>query len=379
MSCNYYDVAIIGGGIVGASIAFQVAKRGFRVVVLEKERIASQASSAAAGMLGAQSEFSSESPLIPLALKSRALFPTLAEELKELTGIDIGLVQKGMLKIALTDKEAEELRQHYQFWKALDVSVCWFTTNEVVAMEPSVTQELVGAMYLPNDGQVNARDLSIAFAKAAAVYGAEWREYTEVISIDKETEQMYRVRTNAGMVGANAVVIATGAWAAQFLAKTGIDIPMYPVKGECVFVTMEKPVIKTTIFGQNGCYIVPKKGNKLLIGATSTPNTFDKKVSVQGIASLLEQAQQILPNIREAEWEKAWAGTRPQTEDGLPYIGEHPNYERVWIAAGHYRNGILLSPITGVLVADLIEGKGSGEIDLSPFSLLRNNRVTFTM
>lgn len=376
MNGNHYDVAIIGGGIIGGSIAFQLAKRNVRVVVLEKDRIASQASSAAAGMLGAQSEFSSENPLISMALKSRKMFPVLGEELKQITGIDIGLIQKGMLKVAVTDEEQETLQQHYEFWRKMGQPVQWLSSHEVAAFEPNVSPALQGAMYIPNDGQVSAPHLSLSFAKASIAYGAEWREFTEVVDVKKE-ENSYQLRTNHGTIGANAVVVAAGAWSALFLEKTGLSLPMYPVKGECLFVKTEKPLIQATVFAKNGCYIVPKKGNRLLIGATSTPHTFDKKVTVQGIASLLERAKQLIPNIGDAEWERAWAGIRPQTGDGVPYIGEHPHYKNMWIATGHYRNGILLSPITGVLMADLIEGKGSGEIDLAPFSPARHIHATY--
>ncbi|MCZ0754953.1 glycine oxidase ThiO [Anoxybacillus sp. J5B_2022] len=394
MNGNHYDVAIIGGGVIGGSIAFQLAKRNVRVVVLEKDRIASEASSAAAGMLGAQSEFSNEHPLIssmaypcekcpstpcfiPFALKSRDMIVPLAEELKELTGIDIGLVQKGILKIALTEEENEALQRNYEFWRRMEQSVQWLSVDDVAVFEPNVTKNLRGAMYLPNDGQVSAPDLSLAFAKASIVYGAEWQEFTEVLDVAQEGDD-YRLRTNHGTVHAGAVVVAAGAWSALFLEKTGLSLSMYPVKGECLLVKVEKPIIQTTVFAKNGCYIVPKKGNRLLIGATSTPYTFDKKVTVQGIMSLLERAQQLLPTIRTAEWERAWAGIRPQTGDGVPYIGEHPHYKNIWIATGHYRNGILLSPITGVIIADLVEGKGSGEFDLAPFSLTRH-QATYTV
>lgn len=369
MERHHYDVAIVGGGIIGASIAFQLAKRHFRIGVLEKGRMAGQASSAAAGMLGAQSEFAEESPLIPLALKSRAMFPPLAEELKELTGIDIGLVQKGMLKVAVTEKEAAALRRHYEFWRHTDEPAHWLSGDELAEMEPHVSRDLTGVMHLPSDGQVNAPDLAFALANASVAYGAKWHEYTEFIDFHRENHS-YVIHTNHGEIAADAVVVAAGAWSSQVLEKTGISLPMYPVKGECLLVKTEKPLIQATVFAENGCYIVPKRGNRLLIGATSTPRTFDRKVSVQGIMSLLERAQRLVPGLKNAEWEKAWSGTRPQTGDGLPYIGKHPRYERVWVATGHYRNGILLSPVTGVLLADLIEGKES-ENDLAPFSLTR--------
>jgi glycine oxidase len=370
MERYHYDVVIVGGGIIGASIAFQLAKRHFRVGVLEKERIASQSSSAAAGMLGAQSEFSEESPLIPLAIKSRDMVPKLAEELKELTGIDIGLVQKGMLKVAVTEEEAATLRRHYEFWQHTDYPARWLSVDEATEIEPNVSRDLAGAMYIPSDGQVSASDFAVAFANASIVYGAKWHEYTEVIDLQR-ADHSYMIHTNHGTIAADVVVIAAGAWSSRVLAKTGISLPMYPVKGECLLVKTEKPLIQATVFAKNGCYIVPKRGNRLLIGATSKPHTFDRKVSIHGIMSLLEHAHQLLPEMKNAEWQKAWSGIRPQTSDGLPYIGEHPRYTNVWIATGHYRNGILLSPITGVLLADLIERKGS-DVDLAPFSLTRN-------
>jgi glycine oxidase len=370
MNRKGYDVAIVGGGIIGCSIAFQLAKRHLSVVVVEKERMVSQASSAAAGMLGAQSEFASDHPLIPLALKSREMFPQLADELKELTGIDIGL-----LKLAFTEREENELQQQYEFWKRFDSNVRWLTINELRELEQNVTEEVAGAMYIPNDGQVRADDLSLAFAKAASAYGAELREYTEVISLVTENDRVCGAITNRGTIDANIVIVAAGAWSARLLKQTGLELHMYPVKGECFSVITEQPLLEATVFAKNGCYIVPKKENRLLIGATSTPNMFDKQASVQGIYRLLERAQQIMPKLAEAKWEKAWAGIRPQTGDGLPYIGEHPCYRGLWAATGHYRNGILLSPITGVLLAELITEE-KVDIDISSFSLVK--KMTFT-
>jgi glycine oxidase len=369
-----YDAVIVGGGVIGCSLAFQLAKQGLCVVVLEKERIANEASSAAAGMLGAQSEFSGDSPMIPLALKSREMFSELAAELKGLTGIDIGFVQKGLVKLAFTESELNELRQQYQFWQTRDANVRWLTAKELCELEPNVTKEIAGAMYIPNDGQVDAADLSHALAKAAVIYGAELREYTEVCSFLLENDQVCGVVTNSGTIYGNTVIVAAGAWSAHLLTQTGIELSMYPVKGECFSVVTEQPLLQTTMFAKNGCYIVPKRGNRLLIGATSTPNTFNKHASVQGVYRLLERAQQIMLKLAEAKWEKVWAGIRPQTGDGLLYIGEHPRYRGLWVATGHYRNGILLSPITGVLLADLI-AKGKADIDISSFSLVR--KVTF--
>jgi len=378
MSNLSYDTVVVGGGVIGSSIAFQLAKRGARVLMLEKERIAGQASGAAAGMLGAQSEFSSDSPVIPLALKSRAMFPELAEELRELTGIDIGLVQKGLIKIAFSNEEVEAIQQHYQFWKSHGSTVQWLTLSGLRELEPYVTGEVAGAMYLPDDGQVRADDLSLAFAKAASVYGVEIKQCTDVVSFVTKGGRIQGVVADSDTIYSDVVVVAAGAWSANLLKKVNLNLKMYPVKGECFSVITDIPLLQATIFAQNGCYIVPKKGNRLLIGATSIPKSFDKKVTVSGIYSLLERAQALVPKVKEAHWERAWCGIRPQTDDGLPYIGEHPQYKGLWVATGHYRNGILLSPITGVLLADLIEGKRNEEFDLSSFRLTRNDEVSIT-
>jgi glycine oxidase len=133
---------------------------------------------------------------------------------------------------------------------------------------------------------------------------------------------------------------------------------MYPVKGECFSVRTPKPLLKKTLFSP-GCYIVPKAGGRLVVGATVVPNSYDRKVSLSGLAELMDRARGLMPLLGDAEWEKAWSGLRPQTADGLPYIGKVPTVEGLYTACGHYRNGILLSPITGSVMADLILGGDS--------------------
>lgn len=180
----HYDVVVVGGGVIGAATAFELAKRRHRVAIFEKGTMAGEASSAAAGMLGAQSEFAAPSPLIPLALQSRALMPALAAELRERTGIDIGLVEKGMLKVATNAEEAEELHRHYTFWKEMGEIVHWLAAEEALKLEPRLAGEaLAGAMYIPGDGQVSAPDLAAALVSAAVSAGAHLYEHTEVFDI----------------------------------------------------------------------------------------------------------------------------------------------------------------------------------------------------
>jgi glycine oxidase len=370
-----YDALIVGGGIIGGSIACEMTKRGLKVAVLEKERIACRASSAAGGMLGAQVEMGKEvGPLFNLAVRSRALFPSLVEELRESSGIDANLITKGMLRIAFTEEEKREFQEVIACHHKAEQKAEWLEAGEVRRRESGLTGEIAGAMYIPDDGQLLAPELSHAFVKTAAHRGAEIREFTEVRSLLIEQGRVAGVLTENECLTADHVIIATGAWSENLLAQTGMHLGTYPVKGECFSVKTMSPLLTSTVFS-HGCYLVPKKGARLLVGATTKEHTFDQKVSFEGIHQLMQRATRLLPGIVHAEWEKAWAGLRPQTTDGLPYLGRHPEFDNLIVATGHFRNGILLSAITGVIVADLVEGRPTDGIDLTPFALDRHAKV----
>ncbi|MEW9673187.1 glycine oxidase ThiO [Ammoniphilus sp. 3BR4] len=368
---SIYDVAIVGGGLMGSSIAYQLSKRGKKVVLLEKGRLASQASGAAAGMIAAQAEMGFDTgPLFDLAIKSRAMFPVLAAELKELCGIDVGLVRKGMLKIACSLEEEEALHREMVAQKKEDQRVEWLTQKELRIREPGLSDSIRGAIYLPDDGQVLAPELSLAFARAAAILGTDIREFVEVESLVIDDNRISGVVTNHGQVTCEQVIVTAGSWSGRWLERMEIRLPVYPVKGECFSVLTPTPLLESTIFS-HGCYLVPKRGGRLVVGATMIENTYNREVTVEGIATLIEKAKRLLPGIVHAEWEKAWTGLRPQTPDGLPYLGEHHQCKGLFVATGHFRNGVLLSPITGELMADLMEGKNPDGIDLRPFQTER--------
>lgn len=365
------DVLIVGAGVIGSSIAYELTKRGAHVVLAEQGLAGEKASSAAAGMLGAQAEINPASPLYSFAQSSKKQFPHLQKELKEQTGIDIELVQKGMIKLARNEEEANEMKRHMSLLPEHEEQVSWVEAEEMAGYEPALSTLHTGGMWIPEDGHVNASMLSTAYAQGAVQLGAKLLEYTQIESFLVENEKLVGALTNTGPIYCDQVVVAGGAWSGRLLKEAGIELEAYPVKGECFSVTMNQPLLQATIFSE-GCYIVPKKAGRLLVGATETAHTFSEKVNVKGIAHLMERAIELVPALQDAHWEKAWAGIRPQTIDGLPYMDEHPSYSNLWIATGHYRNGILLSQATGIYMADLIEGTEVHESWRTAFRLNRN-------
>ncbi|SFB25238.1 glycine oxidase [Lentibacillus halodurans] len=352
-----YDVIIIGGGVIGSSIAFQLSKRQYHVLVIEKDEIGHKASRAAAGMLGAQNEMENNGPLSSLARQSRAMFPALATELKSLSGIDIELIQSGILRVARTEEETNQLKYAAERQQKSAENATWLSHEQLKEKEPSLSANSVtGALYMPNDGQVNAQLFTQALAQSAAKLGADFLEYTDVQQFLFEKNRMTGVTTKNGTFLADTVITACGAWSSRLLEKTNLSLDLYPVKGECFSVYHNERLITSSIFSSS-CYIVPKSGRRLIIGATQKAHSFDDSVLLGGVHELMTNAIHLVPKLKNAQWEKAWTGHRPQTGDGLPYMGEHPDINGLWIASGHFRNGILLAPITGLQMADYIEGK----------------------
>ncbi|MCP8616252.1 glycine oxidase ThiO [Salirhabdus salicampi] len=353
---NKYDAIVVGGGVIGAAVAYYLSKERKRVLLVEQNRLATKASSAAAGMLAAHSELKHNDPIFPLAKESRQMFSSLAKEIKECSGIDIELIEKGMLKVALSDEEKVEFKRQVLIQQQNGEQIHWLDKRETIAKEPNLSTDIKGAIFIEKDNQVSAPALAYGLAKSAAYLGAEIKEHCSVYSFHVTDNTVTGVQTSEGDYYSDYVIAAGGPWTQQLLMGTGLEMKTSPVKGECFSVITHQPLLSSTVF-TSGCYIVPKKGGRTIVGATVKPNTFSESVSYAGVEQLMDKARKLIPCIINAEWEKAWAGIRPKTNDGLPYIGTHPTIQNLLVATGHYRNGILLSPITGVIITDLITGR----------------------
>ncbi|MFB4164443.1 glycine oxidase ThiO [Alteribacillus sp. JSM 102045] len=364
-----YDVLIIGGGVNGCSIAYQLAKRGCHTAVVEKSRVGAEASSAAAGMLGAQVEIKENGPFFDFARKSRNMFSELVPELEETSGIPVSYLRNGMLKVAQTDEEASHLLEMLDFQRKEGEQAEWRGPEALSVQEPNIKGEVKGALFIPGDGQVKAKELTQAYARGASLLGADFYEYTPVIGLIQEEGKVKGVSTPAGSFYSSQVVLAGGAWS-DLITDHEIQIPpMVPVKGECLAVRPAKPVIKATVHAPD-FYLVPKPDGSIIIGATEQKGRMDKQVSAGSVQNLLSKALRLVPGLQSAEWMESWSGVRPQTTDGMPYLGA-ASLEGLWMATGHYRNGILLSALTGKWIADLIDGTADNQEWIETFSPLR--------
>jgi len=360
------DVLIIGGGVIGCSIAYQLAKRGKKVTLVEKDTIGDHASGVAGGMLGAQVEYEDYGPIVDFSLASRAMFPQLKEELYALTGMDIQLKPAGMLRIAFTEEEKQILLKQEDWQQKMGLRAQWLSTEEVRQIEPLLTDEILGALSLPDDTQVHSPALTHALASAAVKLGATIYEQCEAIELLQEGNQITGVVTNIGILTAEEYVLATGAWSRKWEKELNIQLPITPVKGEGFFTfTLPQPVEKTIY--SHGCYLIPKGGNKLFVGATTKEEGFDERPKIDGLLELFSKATRILPALYHVPFEQALASFRPISTDLYPYLGRISHLPNMILACGHGRNGILQAPITGKLIAQLICGE-TLDMSLEPYA-----------
>jgi glycine oxidase len=360
------DVAIIGGGIIGSSIAFYLAKEKKKVAILEAHQIGGKSTSAAAGMLGAHSEYKEFKHLYPFARSSQLLYKDLYEEIRELTAIDFEKKNGGLLKLAYSEEEKKDLESILSL-----SSVEWLACNEAREKVPQLTEDIVGAAYLKEDVHITPLIACNGLSKGAQLFGAEIYEYTRVLRVEKNG-MGYLLKTSQGTFLADKVVIASGVWSNYFFQQLGLSHEIVPVKGECVAVVNEGVPLHYSVF-HDQFYIVPRNNNEIIIGATKKWNDWSEEPSLDGIEEVIQKAKRMIPEVGKMKWKRAWAGLRPQTNDGYPFIGEHPEMKGLYFATGHQRNGILLAPATGKMIRDLMIGSPVKKAWIEAFKVERNN------
>ncbi len=359
------DAIIIGGGIIGLSIARELKKNGVeRVLLLEKNfACGTEASFAAAGMLAPQAETNKADAFFDLCRQSRDLYPNFAAELLEETGIDVELDQTGTLYLAFDEEDLEEIEQRFEWQRKADLPVEKLNEWDIAALEPNVSKLAVGGLRFPLDWQVENTKITEALGKLlekneeGGFQSINTADFLcgEVRSLIFENDKVSGVETELGRIYAGVVIIASGAWTSLigFPESFAHTIKIMPVRGQMLSFADNDKLFRHVVYSPHG-YIVPRRDNRVLIGATVENAGFENRTTGAGVASLLETAFEISPQFQNLSIKKIWSGLRPKSLDGLPLLGEFPENSGLYFATGHYRNGILLAPLTGKLIAEKI-------------------------
>ncbi|WP_240418920.1 glycine oxidase ThiO [Paenibacillus periandrae] len=362
MNTRSTSAIIIGGGIIGCTIAWELARSGIRCTLVDKGALNQEASTAAAGMLGAQVETHQPGAFYELCRMSQQLYREWSEDIHQISAISPQYIAQGILRAAFHADDEQELKSRLHWIQDAE----WLSTPEMLAIEAGLSPHIRGGLRFAQDHQIHPVQLAKALQAGLHKLGCEIREWTPVLGLIERQGRIEGVRTAEASLYADHVIICAGAWGSSLIDPLGLELPIFPVKGQCISVRTETPVLQGTVFTQ-GCYIVPKLDGSMIIGATQEEAGFNKRCHVSVISDLFAKAVKLLPSLEQAELVSTWAGLRPGTRDGLPFIGTSAQAPGLTIAMGHYRNGILLAPATGKLIKQQILGEQT-TIDLTPFS-----------
>ena len=364
------DVLVVGGGVIGCAVARELAGAHLRVVLVEREQTGSGASGAAAGILSPQAEADGPSPLLQLGIESRSMFPRLVEELRAETGIEVPYRTSGTLFLALDDEEEAKLEQRYAWQCGAGLRVERISAGRVSTLEPAVSAGVRIALRFPYDHQIDNVTLTRALAASAERRGVEFRTSAEVSSVLVQGGRVEGVAIGPGRIYAPRVVICGGAWSA-LIDCGGPELPVTPVRGQMVALESERARLDRVVFTERG-YLVQRLDGRILVGSTTEHAGYEPRATAKGVGDLLALAQRVVPALEQASIAGIWAGLRPGTKDGLPILGAagSPWPEGLFFATGHFRNGILLAPLTARLIAEeLLTGRTS--LPLDPFQASR--------
>ena len=355
-----FDVVVVGGGVIGLSCAWRLARRGARVAVVERGEPGCGATRVAAGMLAPVGELSFGEPeLLELTLAAARAYPAFVADLEDASGMGTGYEQVGALHVALDRDEASQLRRVHDLQCSLELEAEWLPPRRCRELEPGLTPSFHGGVSAPGEAAVDPRMLTLALLAALRAEGAEVRTGTEVVDGIFEGDRLagveVRQATGTDLLRAETVVLANGAWsgATEWLPEHARP-PVRPVKGQVLELRRrdgEPPA--RHILASERVYLVPRGDGRLIVGATVEEMGYDTAVTAGGVHELLREAYRLLPDVAEMELVDAIAGLRPGTPNNLPIVGPGAIAGLV-LATGHFRNGILLAPLAAEAVADLL-------------------------
>jgi glycine oxidase len=356
---------VVGGGVVGLCCAWRLARRGAEVVVVDRAAPPAGATRVAAGMLAPIGELAFGEPeLLRMTVAAAQRYPDFVAELEAASGVGTDYARPGALHVALDRDEAAELRRVHDLQRSLGLGAEWLPPRRCRELEPGLTPSFNGGVHAPDEAAIDPRRMTAALLEALSASGAEVRAGVDVAAPLLAAERIEGVRTSSGEeLRARHVVLAAGAWSGtEGWLPEAARPPVRPVKGQILELRSpdgEPPCAR--IVAAERVYLVPRPDGRLIVGATTEERGFDASVTAGGVHELLREAYRLLPDVAEMELVEAMAGLRPGTPDNLPLIGPGA-IEGLVLACGHYRNGILLAPITGDAVAGLLSDGATPDV-----------------
>jgi glycine oxidase len=349
------DAVVIGGGVIGCSIALRLAQARLRVMLVERGELGAEASSAAAGMLAPQGETIEFSGFFDLCATSRDLYPRFVAEIEDLSGQQVGYHREGSVLVAIDPKECEELEASFNAQSRLGLPLERLSSEALSELVPGLSSQVRCGIFIPGDHWVDSERLNRALAEACRRSGVTIRTGSEVRKFNTRNRRLESVEVGAGSspdltISAGQFVLAAGCWTAGLAAPLGISLPMQPCRGQIIEFECSTDFPRVVRRGHH--YLVPRPPGRVLAGTTAEYVGYEKAVTGEGLRSILEGAMSLTPRVKDFRLRRTWSGLRPDTADHLPFLG-YGEFENVIFATGHFRNGILLAPLTAQLISEL--------------------------
>jgi glycine oxidase len=355
------EVIVVGAGVIGCACAHELAEAGARVSVFDARHVGQGASQASAGVLAPYIEGHESGPLRDLGRRSLDLYDAFIQRLHASSGLAVQYTRGGTIEIALEPEHRQRLRDASDRLRRDGVGARWLEPEELRTVEPLAATGALGGLLIDMHGLVGVPDFTDALSAAAMQKGARFAPDTRVVSIGPAAGGRVVVETENGPSLADRVVLAAGTWAGQIRIDGVPSTPIRPVRGQLLHLSWptEQP-LRHVLWGTD-CYIVPWLNGRVLVGATVEEAGFDERATAAGVRDLLEAGGALVPHLWQASFTEVRVGLRPASPDDLPIIGKSAVIPGLVYATGHYRNGVLLAPLTAALVKDLVIGEGTDQ------------------